>query len=317
MYYASGNHIDFLTSIIPRLSIEVKLESTNVRRRAQTKKKVDELANFCVNLPEWFDKQNVNIKINHTKLQFNELDELCTQLKEKRKHLEFGTVEMRGTHWSRSDIHNQKAMNFLLARSKRLILKNSQLDLRKSEEMLEANSVLDNLTLTDSEFHPPLLWDSDSFPIQIKTFNGNIDSLANSSSEIYCSIESMTVKNSPYWGAILKFLKQNRHKMTRLKHISCLELSNKPMPITEFLLSERKLDSLELNIRCANLSRILDMMYTVVSKKTIIRVQQLTADIKLLIKGIDAGLLPSYMYPEKRQSVDSSLEEVLMGIPKQ
>ena len=110
-------------------------------------------------------------------------------------------------HWYRNEINNQKAMNFLMARSKNLILRNSRLDLRKSEEMLEANSILKNLTLTESEFYAPLLYDGDSYPIQLKHFNGNIESLSSSSPEIYSSLESMTINNRTAGSVLAKFLK--------------------------------------------------------------------------------------------------------------
>ena len=55
------------------------------------------------------------------------------------------------------------------------------------------------------------------------------------------------------------------------------------------------------------------MMYTEVSKSTVLNVKQLTADIQLFIKGIDAGLLPSHVYPVERIKTEVSLDETLLG----
>lgn len=81
--------------------------------------------------------------------------------------------------------------------------------------------------------------------------------------------------------------------------------------------SETKLDLLELNVLKTPLSRILDMMYTEVSKTTRIRVKELKADIQLFILGIDAGLLPSHVYPTKRLPAKNNMEETYIGIPLQ
>lgn len=102
----------------------------------------------------------VNLRLNHSNLT-NELDEFCTRLKTKRNNLEFGLIEINGTSWYRNgnEIKDHKAMNFLLAKSRKLVLSNSSLDMRNSPEILEANSALDELTLRNSEFYAPLLWD--------------------------------------------------------------------------------------------------------------------------------------------------------------
>ena len=66
---------------------------------------------------------------------------------------------------------------------------------------------------------------------------------------------------------------------------------------------------MELNVRQATLSRILDMLYTQASAITVLWVKILIADIQLFFKGFDAGLLPSYIYKSTRSPAKFSAEE--------
>ena len=68
---------------------------------------------------------------------------------------------------------------------------------------------------------------------------------------------------------------------------------------------------MEFNIRGCTLSKILDMLYTNVSKVTIINVKQLIADVQLFFNGVDTGLLPSHIYPPTRLKTKKGYEEVL------
>lgn len=53
------------------------------------------------------------------------------------------------------------------------------------------------------------------------------------------------------------------------------------------------------------------MLYTTVSKVTVITVKQLIADVQLFFKGVDTGLLPSHIYPPKRYIPKKGYEELL------
>ena len=194
---------------------------------------------------------------------------------------------------------------------------NTKLDMSKHEEQLKQGSILEDLNLINSTFVPPKtqVGSNDPFPIKLRHFSGVDFGFATESckqmTSNFSSLESITLDWRKTSSDLVEFLMEHGSSLTSLKHLAYHELSNGPLSITPLLTRDtRKLDRLELNLRGSTLSRILDMLYTQISKVTVLQVASLTADVQLFIKGVDAGLLPSHIYPPGRIQTKSGNEEI-------
>ena len=201
------------------------------------------------------------------------MNTLCLMPEAKREQIVFKSVVFRGLVGPQRQIESHQAMNLLLSQSKRLSLVNTKLDMSQSGIVLAPESVLEDLNLANSTFSPPP-HEGEACPIRLRYFSGIDFGFPTESckalTQNFSSLESITLDWRKTASDLVEFLCRQGPHLTSLKRLAYHEQSDGPQPVVSFLTREGKLDHLELSIRDAALSRITDMLYTQISKVTVL-----------------------------------------------
>ena len=185
----------------------------------------------------------------------------------------FESVEIRGIIGSQRNIGSHKAMAYFLSQSKAMKFVNTICDMSLSGESISDNSPLKDLKLINSQFISPKQRGR-QLPIKLTHFSGvDFEFPTESCQEMtsnYSSLQTLSLDWRQKTADLSEFLYQQGVNLTSLKKFTYHEQSSGLQPVHQFLTRITKLELLELNVRQALLSRVLDMLYTQASSLTVL-----------------------------------------------
>ena len=115
--------------------------------------KVDNLVQFLIKLPSWFDSEAISLNVKHCNTS-TELDVLC-KIEAARPKLVFDRVVLKGSTGRMRQTSSFKAVELFLQKSRKLTMINTFIDMSEIAYESQELSKLKGIKLIDSDFKPP------------------------------------------------------------------------------------------------------------------------------------------------------------------